>query len=481
MQNSSSLTIVRQWEWRDNMTLTTTCNEGEVTFWSPAQSPCGSAGWINANDWSGHWLSPCDDCRCTCKDIFNWLDVPSGSWPFVLWLDGWWEECSLIDLKDVILTCIRVENATLIDELLDRIVPDGCITIVPAFSGGTKIIEIWFDKSCLTICLDDLCDWPVPVECDPCDYWAINYWDKNHTTPMCEPCKCEEECVRQVLTYCASYGYKWICDQECCDPRLFNPVMQLVLCDSLHFQADTGTGKTFYYTEAPVAGLPWSWTHLPWAQWKVNIEAHKINYTPQGIELINPGYYWVRHRNSQEQNIGIHWTRTWLWIKTSTWFWAGPQSRYSGTDSFFYGVHPDVDPNEHHFWDNIWTSSMGGQSLLGTDPLDTARNWGTYSMGRVMERFPNWDWALIFSDGNTLVIPFVKMDTTMTGDTEAQMVDYAGKTINWIEIKPTVSILGTTDESADWGDWARITVFKIWNECDAKYRLKKYAIGPYAP
>ena len=62
-------------------------------------------------------------------------------------------------------------------------------------------------------------------------------------------------------------------------------------------------------------------------------------------------------------------------------------------------------------------------------------------MGRIMERYPNQSSIPMFLPSGTILVPMCKVSTVMTGDTEAQMADYAGEEHNGLPIGPTVSIL----------------------------------------
>ncbi len=445
------------WQW--GKSLVTSCTEWVVQYWESCWSCCEPKVCSNS-------FFDLDEVPKSCHD---W------SWTFVLWIDNWCEWLSYINLTQNINSAVTANNISLLNQLLGRIEWWTCLTVARDLSWPVHLITLNIDRDCILnwLELSDISNFPTPliVSCDE--------YDIEPGTQICAPCA--SECVEQTLKYCW-WDYYWE-KSDCCEEWFRKPKIAMYLSNTVHFQQATNVEKAYYFSEVNIPELDAAWYTLVSGNWITRLKRHMITNSWWYVTIEVPWDYLMWYRSSQEQNIGAHWTRVWMLIikqNTGSISWT-VQSRYSWTDSFFYPGQPAVwSWDKSHFWDNIRTTSAWWQSNLWTDPNDATRNWWTFSMGRIMERFPNSDSIPYFLEKWDRIVPFAKFSTYITWDTEAQMTDYVWKSHNGENIMPTLSVLWANEDSADWWDAAQIWLMNVDDICDRKYWLKKYALGPFA-
>ena len=346
--------------------------------------------------------------------------------------------------------CINDEQPWSLDQKLTVVSP---LTKTVKDCPSNGVVELWFDPSGL-----EFPDEKVKVN-ESCD---AGYLQDMFTTKTCprewaEPLlkvwlSDEEACKISI-----DLNLPESCDDICGNPRT-KPRISVYLQDSITIEQDVNTENFYYISQADIPEF-WAVVRAPWI-FATDFEYWMVQDPETGLpKTCRTGYRDINMFWSQEQNKAVHWTRVGLMVLAPN----GDrkiiiQNRYSGTDAFLYEPQPDT-PSETFstFWDNKRTTVFGGQSLPWTDPADPARWWWTFSMGRVMERFPvngSVRWKL---PAWTLIIPVVAISSFQTWDVDAQNVD------------AQVSIVWEAWSNLSRADWFRIQLKwdgDIYSCCD---------------
>ncbi len=179
--------------------------------------------------------------------------------------------------------------------------------------------------------------------------------------------------------------------------------------------------ETMWWTRVSSA-----WTNI-WTYWGMTNNGWVITVCRDWVyEFILEG--------SQEQNKAVHASRVWLVlitpsgsVKTLT------QSRYSGTDSYFWSGSQPTSPDALYanYGDNRHTTVYGWTS--------TPSGW-TFSMGTIFERLPvHWARWRPGIEAWSKVVMFVKLSTFVTWDNSSTNVSWQFSLI-WY------------NEASAWGD-----------------------------
>lgn len=197
-------------------------------------------------------------------------------------------------------------------------------------------------------------------------------------------------------------------DSEDCNNAWSNPSMQTYLSATVNAIQATNTQAAYYFSWTGVSELNalW-WTHLS-GNWRLDFKSGCVEHSSWVTTITKGGRYSVSFDGHQEQNKGVHGSRVGLVVIYPNGNLRLIQSRYSWLSSPFYASQTatPAEPGQGHYGNNITTTS-----LWWTGP--------TFSMGRVLARLPVGKHRRFAFPSGTKIVPFIRLSTVLSGDTDA--------------------------------------------------------------
>lgn len=386
-------------------------------------------------------------CNCNLCDLLPPFPVWESNTRFLtVWPNcAFWYASQLITSPDEM---VKVDSTDITWYLWPKIWVTWCITKTLNAAGANHVIEIWLDKSCLDIKLNDIVDRPTAATC--VSLWSTDMWDWEWC-PVCD-----EECVKQTLVRCwESDTYSWECD-ECSDPWLRKPRAKMILNNWFTEFQGTNEETAYYVANVNIPRLDSAWWQRRSHVFQEHLRRHKIDTSNSIITILAPWDYHVEWSGNYEQNKAIHATRIWLVhvpmdlsedikeLAQTRFSWLSDDF-YPWQDAWYVWKHEWNYPNNEHTSYNWWT-------------------WPQSSIGRLFERLPHWAATIEHFKQWDQIVFFYKISTFMNADIDAASVTWE------------VSMRWYNDSWVLANDAVKYDVYNIDDTCDRRYWNKKYWI-----
>lgn len=242
---------------------------------------------------------------------------------------------------------------------------------------------------------------------------------------------------------------EWVldCTVECSNCNI-QPKAMVRLANNTTVLQNTWLERNYYLSNVAIAELDALWWYRQWATWDSIRTYGWMTHSNWVITICREWIYEFSFEGSQEQNKWIHASRVGLLLITPAWsVLTLTQSRYSGTDAFFWSASQPVspDPSYANYGDNQHTTAYAWAS--------SPDGW-TFSMGTVFERLPlHWSRWRPSIEAGSRIVAFTKVSTYITWDNSSD--------VQW-----QLSLIWASNISAWWDDMFTFSVRNIDTPCE---------------